>query len=72
MKFGYTVIMGSSDEEVGKSELLINTLLKRQVDGFIISPAEGTESQTQKIIGEKVPLILIDRFFTGIATYSSF
>ena len=70
MKYGYTVIMGSSDEEVGKSEILISTLLKRQVDGFIISPAEGTESQIQKIIEEKVPLVLIDRFFPGIATNS--
>jgi len=68
MNYGYTVIMGSSDEDVSKSELLINTFLKRQVDGFIISPAEGTVSQAKKIIEEEIPLVLIDRFFTGLVT----
>jgi len=70
MKYGYTVIMGSSDEEVSKSELLINTFLNRQVDGFIISPAEGTASQTNKILEEKIPLILVDRFFTDLVINS--
>jgi LacI family transcriptional regulator len=35
-KSGYTVIIGSSDENCEKSDILVNTLLNRQVDGFII------------------------------------
>lgn len=68
MKFGYSVIIGSSDEVVEKSELLINTLLNRQVDGFIIAPAEGTENQINNILEKKIPLILVDRFFPEIST----
>jgi len=67
-KFGYSVIIGSSDEVVEKSELLINTLINRQVDGLIISPAEGTEDQINGILEKNIPLILVDRFFPEIST----
>jgi LacI family transcriptional regulator len=68
LKQGYTVIIGSSDEEVQKSELIINTFLKRQVDGFIIAPAEGTNGQIETLFQKKIPLVLIDRFFPEIST----
>jgi LacI family transcriptional regulator len=68
IKFGYTVIIGSSDEVVEKSELLIKTLINRQVDGFIIAPAEGTANQINNILEKKIPLILVDRFFPEINT----
>lgn len=68
LKSGYTVIIGSSDEEVQKSELIINTFLKRQVDGFIIAPAEGTIEQIKTLFRKKIPLVLIDRYFPEIST----
>jgi LacI family transcriptional regulator len=68
IKFGYTVIIGSSDEEVEKSELLINTFINRQVDGFIIAPAEGTVKQINTILQKNIPLILLDRYFPEIDT----
>lgn len=68
IKFGYTVIMGSSDEELEKSELLINSFLNRQVDGFIIAPAEGTGGQINTILQKNIPVILIDRYFPEINT----
>jgi len=67
-KFGYTVIIGSSDEEIQKSDLIINTFLKRQVDGFIIAPAEGTMDQVRNLFQKKIPLVLVDRFFPEIST----
>lgn len=68
IKFGYIVIIGSSDEEVQKSDLIINSLLKRQVDGLIIAPAEGTIEQVKNLIKNKIPLVLVDRFFPEIST----
>lgn len=62
-KFGYTVVFGSSDEDKLKSDALINTLLNRQVDGFIIAPAEGTGSQIDKLLKDNIPIVLLDRFF---------
>jgi len=67
-KFGYTVIFGSSDEGVKKSSMLIETLIDRQVDGFIIIPAENTEEQINMLYVNKIPLILVDRFFPNIET----
>jgi LacI family transcriptional regulator len=64
--FGYTVIFGSSDEDEFKSESLINTLLNRQVDGFIIVPTEGTCEQIRNLQKKKMPLVLVDRYFPEI------
>lgn len=66
--FGYTVIFGSSDENKLKSESLINALINRQVDGFIIVPAEGTNNQIRNLIRKKIPLVLVDRYFPEIST----
>ena len=66
--YGYTVIFGSSDEDDYKSETVINTLLNRQVDGFIIVPTEGSIDQIRGLIKKKVPLVLIDRYFPELNT----
>jgi len=65
-KHGYTVIFGSSDEDQFKSESLINTLLNRQVDGFIIVPTEGTIGQIRSLVKRKIPFVLLDRYFPEI------
>jgi LacI family transcriptional regulator len=67
---GYTVIIGSSDEQASKSALLINAFLNRQVDGLIIAPAEGTEKQLQNLLKDKFPFVLIDRYFNGLKANS--
>ena len=64
--FGYTVVFGSSDEDDFKSEALINTLLNRQVDGFIIVPAENTINQMRNLIKKKFPVVFLDRYFPEI------
>jgi LacI family transcriptional regulator len=63
---GYTVIFGSSDEDPFKLESLINTLLSRQVDGFIIVPTEGAMGQIRELTKMKIPYVLVDRFFPEI------
>jgi len=65
-KNGYTVIFGSSDEDILKSASLITTLQNRQVDGFIIVPAEGTSKQISNLIKKKLPVVLVDRYFPEI------
>src|SRR5690606_11324084 len=42
-KNNYTVIFGSSDENAEKSRDLIDVLINRQVDGFIIAPTDDFE-----------------------------
>ena len=65
-KLGYVVIFGSSDESDEKSQALIEVLLNRQVDAFIIAPARNTEKQVLQLQKRNIPVVLIDRYFPKI------
>lgn len=65
-RFGYTVIIGSSDENPAKSQDLINVLLNRQVDGFIIVSAENSQEQVHFLKEQHIPFVLLDRYFPEI------
>lgn len=67
-KFNYIVIFGSSDENSTKSALLIDTFLDRQVDGFIIVPAEGCDQDIKTLVQKEVPFVLVDRYLPEITT----
>jgi LacI family transcriptional regulator len=67
-KNGYTVIIGSSDENAEKSLDLITVFLNRQVDGFIIVSSENSEAQIQYLIEKNVAFVLLDRHFPNINT----
>ncbi|MDQ6844000.1 MAG: substrate-binding domain-containing protein [Bacteroidota bacterium] len=67
-KKNYTVIFGSADENADKSFKLINALLDRQVDGFIIAPAENAESNAMYLKNHDIPFVLIDRYFPELET----
>ncbi|MFV0604579.1 MAG: LacI family DNA-binding transcriptional regulator [Niabella sp.] len=65
---GYTVIFGSSDEQLDKSQALIDTMLNRQVDGLIVTPVEASQQQIDAIQKRGIPLVLIDRGFNEFNT----
>jgi len=65
-KAGYTVIFASSDENSLTSEKLIKTLINRQIDGFIIAPAEDSEKQLKFLKESNIPFVLIDRYFKSL------
>ncbi len=67
-KSGYTVIIGSSDENCEKSDLLVDTLLNRQVDGFIIVPAEGCSNGIRSLLDDEIPLVMVDRYIPDLAS----
>lgn len=67
-KFGYTVVIGSSDEDSDKLGKLIDALCNRQVDGFIIIPPEGADDHINGLLKKEIPLVLTDRFFEGQET----
>lgn len=67
-KQNYTVLFGSSDEKLGKAQKLISTLLNRQVDGLLIFPSEGSESQLVELQKQGIPFVLIDRYFPELKT----
>lgn len=65
---GYTVIIGSSDENADKAWDLMNVLLNRQVDGFIIVSSENSERLVEHLQQIKMPFVLLDRHFPQYAT----
>jgi len=65
---GYTVIYGSSDEDAAKSLDLINVLINRRVDGFIIVSAENSEKQIYELMEQNILFVLLDRYFPEIKT----
>ncbi len=66
--YGYTVIYGSSDEDAANSKDLIDVLLNRRVDGFIILSAENSEQQLFYLMEQNMQFVLLDRYFPEIVT----
>lgn len=62
-KEGYTVVIGNTNEKLEEMQKVITFLNSRQVDGLIITPAEGSKELTQKLIERNKPLVLVDRSF---------
>lgn len=64
-KLGYQVMFGSSDEDAGKLNSILNVFQSRQVDAVIVVPVENSE-KCLKNLNEHVPTIFIDRECIGI------
>jgi len=60
-ELNYTVVFGSSDEDPNTIQRLVDMFLNKGVDGLIIVPCSGSA----KII-DKIPLVLIDRYFQDL------
>lgn len=67
-KAGYAVIIMNTDEDSRQMEEMIELMRCRQVDGFIIVPTEFGEMSILRLINDNVPLVLIDRYYSGIQT----
>ncbi|MFT4094161.1 MAG: LacI family DNA-binding transcriptional regulator [Niabella sp.] len=67
-KNNYTVIFGSADESYQKASDIINFLLTRRVDGFIIAAPSGLEKQLIQLKKWDIPFVLIDRYFPELET----
>jgi LacI family transcriptional regulator len=63
---GYTLIIGSSDENTEKFEGLINMFSDRQADGLIIAPVENAEACLQKLQKQNMPFVFIDRYLPQV------
>lgn len=65
-KKGYTVMFCSSENNEGKSRNILNMLVDKHMDGYIIAPTNFMLPEIQKLIAEKRPTVLIDRYFPEI------
>lgn len=65
-KHGYGVIYCSTNNNVQKGREAIKMLSRQHVDGYIITPLSGLESEVQALIANDKPVVLIDGYFPGI------
>lgn len=66
LHLGYSLIIGSSDENAEKFGRLIELFSQQQVDGMIVAPVIGSEESILKLIEKNYPVVTIDRYLKGI------
>lgn len=67
LKLGYTLIIGSSDENAEKFKKLTELFSQQQVDGMIVAPVAGSEKTLENLIHIKYPVVTIDRYLKGVS-----
>lgn len=67
-KYGYSLIVSSSEGNSAKEAKLINILRRQQVDGLIIAPTKKINIGIKKMISESFPFVFIDRYFPSLDT----
>ncbi|KMQ68441.1 ribose operon repressor [Chryseobacterium sp. FH2] len=66
MKFGYTLLIGSSDENPEKFKKLTELFSEQQVDGMIVAPVVDSDGAINKLIKEEYPIVTIDRYLKNV------
>ena len=67
-KRNYVLTICCTDENAEKEALLINTLCSQRVDGLIIATSENSQNSILQLKKDKVPFVLVDRYFPKIDT----
>lgn len=66
-KRGYGLVISSSEQNPAVEEQAIEQLIARRVDALIIASTQWTAESFRKIEEQRIPYILIDRKFAGLA-----
>lgn len=67
-KKGYKIIYCSTEDNPKKTIELIRMFKSRNVDGYIITPPKGIESELRFMRNDNLPFVLFDRYFPEIDT----
>jgi LacI family transcriptional regulator len=67
-KNGYKIIYCSTDNDTSKTKDLINMFRDRHVDGYIIAPPVGIETEIESLINDGLPVVLFDRHLPYVNT----
>lgn len=62
---GLQVILGNTDESVGKERAYVELMIATRVDGVIIAPAGRTANALKPLLASAVPTVLVDRAVAG-------
>ena len=65
---GYKIIYCSTDNDTEKTRGLLEMFRERNVDGCIIAPPIGVESEIKSLLEAGMPVVFFDRHLEGIET----
>jgi LacI family transcriptional regulator len=68
-QYGYRVVYCSTENNASKGKELINMLSQRQVDGYLITPAQHMEQDIQQLVQLQRPVVLIDRYLPAVEAW---
>lgn len=61
-KHGYTLIFGSTEEDPERFGRLVQSFMEKDVEGFIVVPAQGSEECMTRLVHSGKPFVVIDRY----------
>lgn len=64
-KYGYTVVLCNTDEDVEREKFYIDSLRRRLIDGFIFSTARPGHEYLLKLKNEGFPMVFLIRRISG-------
>jgi len=67
-KNGYKIIYCSTENNILKTKGLINTMRDRYVDGYVITPTIGIETEIKELMDSNIPVVLFDRYLPTLQT----
>jgi len=67
---GYSLMIYDTNENQEKEIVVIEDLLSRGVDGFVIAPVQDADSHIRQLVEQNIPLVLIDRDFETMETHA--
>lgn len=66
-KKGFSLLIASSEEDAELEQQEIEMMLARRVDALVVASAQWTVESFRRIEEQKIPYVLIDRQFAGLA-----
>ncbi|MEG0806741.1 MAG: LacI family DNA-binding transcriptional regulator [Alistipes sp.] len=62
-KEGYSLMIASSNSEIEREDAMIRLFRSKKVDGMIIAPTKISKREISRLVEDKYPVLLFDRFF---------
>lgn len=67
-KFGYALMICSSESDKEREAKMVDTLRAKQVDGLLMAPTKFSDEKIVAMIRDKFPFVLFDRYYPELAT----
>ncbi len=67
-KFGYALMICSSENDREREAKMVDILRAKQVDGLLMAPTKFSDEKIVDMMEDKFPFVLFDRYFPELAT----